>query len=133
MERVLKPGPGDSPRQINSIFLWKIINTGLKCDFTKYIHGSLVHDTRSQILAIYVVIKHMLMKIFLIKSLSRLIKAIFQVVEHKADVVRLQLMLEVGGMYMDTDSVVVKSLDEFRNKDLVLGQATSLSVGKTVA
>jgi len=75
----------------------------------------------------------MLMKIFLIKSLSRLIKAIFQVVEHKADVVRLQLMLEVGGMYMDTDSVVVKSLDEFRNKDLVLGQATSLSVGKTVA
>jgi len=40
----------------------------------------------------------MLMKIFLIKSLSRLIKAIFQVVEHKADVVRLQLMLEVGGI-----------------------------------
>jgi len=34
---------------------------------------------------------------------------------------------------MDTDSVVVKSLDEFRNKDLVLGQATSISVGKTVA
>jgi len=53
-----------------------------------------------------------------------------QVVEHKADVVRLQLMLEVGGMYMDTDSVILKSLDKFRNEELTLGQATPKSVGE---
>ena len=50
--------------------------------------------------------------------------------EHKADVVRLQLMLEVGGMYMDTDSVILKSLDKFRNNELTLGQATPISVGE---
>ena len=57
-------------------------------------------------------------------------KFALQVVEHKADVVRLQLMLEVGGMYMDTDSVILKSLDKFRNEELTLGQATPKSVGE---
>jgi len=51
-------------------------------------------------------------------------------VEHKTDVVRLQLMLEVGGMYMDTDSVILKSLDKFRNNELTLGQAKTISVGE---
>ena len=50
--------------------------------------------------------------------------------EHKADVVRLQLLLEVGGMYMDTDSVILKSLDKFRNNELTLGQASEISVGE---
>lgn len=50
--------------------------------------------------------------------------------EHKADVVRLQLLLEVGGMYMDTDSVILKSLDKFRNNELTLGQASGISVGE---
>jgi len=39
-------------------------------------------------------------------------------------------MLEVGGMYMDTDSVILKSLDKFRNNELTLGQATPISVGE---
>ena len=33
-------------------------------------------------------------------------------------------------MYMDTDSVIVKSLNKFRNEEATLGQETSSAVGE---
>ena len=51
------------------------------------------------------------------------------VVEHQADVARLQVVLQVGGIYLDDDVVVLKSLDALRrDHDIVLGEASPLSV-----
>ena len=44
-------------------------------------------------------------------------------VEHKSDVARLDILLQVGGIYLDTDTMVLKSLDDLRNrKEIVLGE-----------
>jgi len=45
-----------------------------------------------------------------------------EVVEHQSDVIRLQVMLEVGGIYLDDDVIVLRSLDELRKNDMVLGE-----------
>ena len=43
-------------------------------------------------------------------------------VEHQSDVARLQILLQIGGIYLDTDTMVLKSLDDLRhNDDIVLG------------
>ncbi|KAK7091245.1 uncharacterized protein [Littorina saxatilis] len=44
-----------------------------------------------------------------------------KVVEHAADVKRLRLMIEYGGMYLDTDYVVLRSLDDLLKESVVLG------------
>ena len=52
-----------------------------------------------------------------------------KVVEHQADVSRLQIMLQVGGMYFDTDLLVLKNLDSLRrDHDIVLGEASPISL-----
>ena len=39
--------------------------------------------------------------------------------------------MEVGGIYLDTDSVVLKSVDDFRNHEMVIGQPHRLyALGK---
>ncbi|CAK8675119.1 unnamed protein product [Clavelina lepadiformis] len=43
-------------------------------------------------------------------------------VEHQSDVARIHILLEVGGIYMDDDVVVLKSLDSLRDKEMVLGE-----------
>lgn len=49
--------------------------------------------------------------------------------EHKSDVARMQVLLQVGGMYFDTDTMVLKSLDDLRrDSDIVLGKATPISL-----
>ena len=35
---------------------------------------------------------------------------------------RLQIKLEVGGIYMDTDAIVLKPVDELRNYKMVLAE-----------
>ncbi|XP_002122051.2 uncharacterized protein LOC100184557 [Ciona intestinalis] len=45
-----------------------------------------------------------------------------QKVEHQSDVARLEILLETGGIYMDDDVVVLKSLDSLRNNEMVLGE-----------
>ena len=56
---------------------------------------------------------------------------IMQVVEHQSDVVRLEIMLQIGGIYLDTDSVVLKPLNSFlENHEMVLGEASDFSLGK---
>nr|XP_039252113.1 uncharacterized protein LOC120329532 [Styela clava] len=43
-------------------------------------------------------------------------------VEHQSDVARLQILLEVGGIYMDDDMIILKSLNPLRNNSMVLGE-----------
>jgi hypothetical protein len=43
-------------------------------------------------------------------------------VAHKADVVRLHALKEYGGIYIDLDSICVRSLQEFLNNSFVIGQ-----------
>ena len=50
-------------------------------------------------------------------------------IEHKSDVARMQIMLQTGGMYFDTDTMVLKSLDDLRrDSDIVLGKDTPISL-----
>lgn len=41
---------------------------------------------------------------------------------HKSDVIRLQVLIEEGGIYLDTDTIVVKSFTDLLDNDVVLGQ-----------
>ena len=41
---------------------------------------------------------------------------------HKSDVIRLQVLLEYGGVYVDTDTIFVKSFKPLLNNKFVLGQ-----------
>jgi len=41
---------------------------------------------------------------------------------HKSDVLRLQILLEYGGIYVDTDTIFVKSYESLLNNKFVLGQ-----------
>ena len=50
-------------------------------------------------------------------------------VEHKSDVARLQILLQIGGMYFDTDTMVLRSLDDLRkDHDIVLGKESAISL-----
>lgn len=41
---------------------------------------------------------------------------------HKSDVLRLQILLEYGGIYVDTDTIFVKSFTDLLDNKFVLGQ-----------
>ena len=41
---------------------------------------------------------------------------------HKSDIIRLQVLLEYGGIYADTDTIFVKSFNDILNNKFVLGQ-----------
>jgi len=41
--------------------------------------------------------------------------------EHRSDCVRMNILKDIGGIYMDTDVLVLKSFEELRNSSLVLG------------
>ncbi|KAG2175019.1 hypothetical protein INT43_006081 [Umbelopsis isabellina] len=43
-------------------------------------------------------------------------------VEHQSDVIRLQIMREFGGIYLDTDIISLKSIDHLLNETMVMGQ-----------
>lgn len=52
-------------------------------------------------------------------------KSIFKnkitLVEQKADIAKLEALKEYGGMYLDTDHILLKSLDPYRNFDATIG------------
>jgi len=54
------------------------------------------------------------------------------VVQHQSDVARMQILLEVGGIYLDTDSIVLKNLDQFRDFDITLGHEHVQTVGECI-
>jgi hypothetical protein len=41
---------------------------------------------------------------------------------HKSDVIRLQILLEYGGIYVDTDTIFIKSFKPLLNNKFVMGQ-----------
>ncbi len=41
---------------------------------------------------------------------------------HKSDVIRLQILIENGGIYVDTDTIFVKSFIDISDKQFVMGQ-----------
>ena len=52
-----------------------------------------------------------------------------ELVEHQADVSRLEILLRVGGMYFDTDLLILKNLNTLRRgSDIVLGEASPISL-----
>ncbi|XP_052779015.1 uncharacterized protein LOC128216480 [Mya arenaria] len=57
-------------------------------------------------------------------------------VEHKADVAKLEALQEYGGIYVDTDQLILQPLDKFRNADATIGMdfgslaANSLIIAK---
>lgn len=44
--------------------------------------------------------------------------------QHKADLMRLMILYEIGGVYMDLDIISLKSLNELRDKITVMGKET---------
>jgi len=62
---------------------------------------------------------------------SRLIISCFNKrIEHQSDTARLQILLEMGGIYMDDDLVLLKSLDPLRSHQMVLGEENYDALGK---
>ena len=51
-------------------------------------------------------------------------------VAHKADVVRLEKIIEHGGIYLDSDVVVQRSLDDLLDFPCVMGQEGTGDHGK---
>ncbi|KAL8614569.1 hypothetical protein ACOMHN_038441 [Nucella lapillus] len=50
-------------------------------------------------------------------------------VEHSSDVARLKIMREYGGVYLDTDHLVLRSLDDLRQYPVVMGTETGTKLG----
>ncbi|KAL4226675.1 hypothetical protein ACF0H5_014655 [Mactra antiquata] len=55
------------------------------------------------------------------KQPKKIFKKKIAFVEHKADVAKLEALKEYGGIYLDTDQVLLKSLNKFRNNDATIG------------
>nr|XP_022301292.1 uncharacterized protein LOC111109465 isoform X2 [Crassostrea virginica] len=53
-------------------------------------------------------------------------------VQHKSDILRLLILNEYGGIYLDTDQLLLRSVDRFRNKDCTMGWAHDLYFGSAL-
>jgi hypothetical protein len=53
-------------------------------------------------------------------------------VAHKADIIRLNVLYNSGGIYLDLDTISVKSLEEFRKHSFVIGQELQLPIEYTI-
>ncbi|XP_062606682.1 uncharacterized protein LOC134268435 [Saccostrea cucullata] len=53
-------------------------------------------------------------------------------VQHKADIVRLRILKEYGGIYCDTDQIILRSLNVFRNDECAMGHAHDGSLGSAL-
>lgn len=53
-------------------------------------------------------------------------------VEHVADVVRIKILMKYGGIYLDNDSYLVKSLDTYRRYEMSVGWCPGESAGNQV-
>lgn len=49
-------------------------------------------------------------------------------VQHASDILRLQVVLDIGGIYFDTDILALKSFDKFRAFSATMGAETSRAV-----
>lgn len=55
-----------------------------------------------------------------------------QFVQHKADITRLKVLKEYGGIYVDTDEYFLRSGDELRNSNCTMGKAHDGSIGSAL-
>jgi len=46
------------------------------------------------------------------------------------DVAKLQILMEVGGIFLESDSVVLRSLNDLRKMEAVLGESDQNSLGE---
>nr|XP_022301020.1 uncharacterized protein LOC111109229 [Crassostrea virginica] len=53
-------------------------------------------------------------------------------VQHKSDILRLLILKEYGGIYLDTDQLLLRSVDTFRNKDCTMGWAADFYFGSAL-
>lgn len=53
-------------------------------------------------------------------------------VYHATDVARIQILMECGGIYIDTDTLVLRSLDRFRHFEMALGWPLGGYIGTQV-
>ncbi|XP_076446827.1 uncharacterized protein LOC143284078 [Babylonia areolata] len=53
-------------------------------------------------------------------------------VQHKSDIARLEALKEYGGIYLDGDQVVLRSLDEFRGKEFVMGHENARNLANSL-
>eukprot|EP01111_Echinosteliopsis_oligospora_P007833 TRINITY_DN2315_c0_g2_i11.p1 TRINITY_DN2315_c0_g2~~TRINITY_DN2315_c0_g2_i11.p1 ORF type:complete len:335 (-),score=80.15 TRINITY_DN2315_c0_g2_i11:10-1014(-) len=67
------------------------------------------------------VVKH-LVTVVKINNVDNIFDRPVNVIQHVADVVRLNVLRKYGGIYMDTDIIPIRSFDEFLEKDMVMGQ-----------
>lgn len=51
---------------------------------------------------------------------------------HGGDVARLQVLMEFGGIYLDSDSYIVRSLDDFRRYEMTLGWLPGKDMGNQI-
>lgn len=56
----------------------------------------------------------------------------FSYIQHASDVVRLQVLMKYGGIYLDSDSYIVKSLDPYRRYKMSIGWPPGANVGNQV-
>lgn len=55
------------------------------------------------------------------KQPKKIYKKKIEFIEHKADVAKLEALKEYGGIYLDTDQVLLKPVNKFRNFDATIG------------
>ena len=49
-------------------------------------------------------------------------------VQHKVDVLRLQILIEHGGIYLDLDTICIQSFDKFLKEKVVMGRESELGL-----
>ncbi len=57
---------------------------------------------------------------------------LFILMQHSSDVKRLQILLEEGGITLDSDTFVISNLDEFFNFDCTIGWPKNQNIGNQV-
>ncbi|XP_061185804.1 uncharacterized protein LOC133193906 [Saccostrea echinata] len=53
-------------------------------------------------------------------------------VQHKSDIMRLKILKEYGGIYLDTDQYILRSVNEFRNKECTMDRGPDGGVANAV-
>ncbi|XP_049814963.1 uncharacterized protein LOC126262395 [Schistocerca nitens] len=53
-------------------------------------------------------------------------------VYHSADVARIQILMQHGGIYLDTDMLVLRSLDRYRNSEMVVAWPYGEYIGNQI-
>ncbi|CAN7983584.1 unnamed protein product [Ixodes hexagonus] len=56
----------------------------------------------------------------------------FSCVQHASDVVRLQVLMKYGGIYLDSDTYIVRSLDPYRRHEMSIGWPPNAYIGNQV-